>query len=456
MKTTDHFLNEVLRVAAKLGRGSALLCFLRQLVILAAVVSPVSAASTIRFQFTSYTADESAAEVVIAVWRIGDVTTTVTADFLTEDATAKAGEDYAATTGSLSFAPGITNRTIRVPLLNNALNEPAETFRVQLANPSIDTTLGAMATVTLRDNDGIKLEFTFYRAGEDTGSVTLALVRGPDETEPATVGYEAVAGTATAGADFVAANGTAQFAAGERVKLIVIPLLNDGLNEPNEHFRVVFSDAVGGTLLTPTSATVTILDNDKGVAFVPNRLWVHEDQEGVRLEVTRGNDGLLDPFTVDYTVANGTAVAGEDFTAANGSLSFAAGELSRTLWVPVVNDGVAEADQIFNVTLSNPSGGQPLGPSANLTATVTICDATGMEPRRFQGIQAKADGTLQLDLQGGVHRRSCPTTASFSWRAPATCGSGSRSSCWATATTQPTRRSSTTCPPRRRPPGSTA
>ncbi len=381
--------------------------------LLVAAVLPAFAASTIQFQFTNYAADENAPEVVIDIRRTGDLDTTVTADFLTVEGTAKAGEDYSATTGSLSFDPGSTNKTIRIPLLNNASNEPSETFRIQLANPSADTTLGAVATVTIRDNDGMKLEFTAYRAGEGTASVTLALVRGPDEVAPASVDYVTVPGTATAGADFVAANGTAEFQSGERVKLVVIPILNDGLNEPSETFRVNFSNASGGTLLNPASATVTILDNDKGVAFVQNRLWVHEDQEGVRIEVTRGNDALLDPFVVDYTVVNGTAMAGEDFTAGSGSLSFAAGEPTRAIWVPVVNDGIAEADESFKVTLSNPTAGQPPGAITNLTSTVTICDATGMEPHRFRGIYRLADGSIQLNLQGGVHKRFLPYYSIF-------------------------------------------
>ncbi len=113
-------------------------------------VLPASAASAIRFQFTTHEVVEGAPEIVLNVWRTGEVATTLTADFLTADVTAKAGEDYATTTGSLSFAPGITNQTIRIPILNNALNEPTETFQVQLANPSADTTLGALATVTVK------------------------------------------------------------------------------------------------------------------------------------------------------------------------------------------------------------------------------------------------------------------------------------------------------------------
>jgi dienelactone hydrolase len=383
------------------------------LVLAAAVVFNASAASTIRFQFATDAVDENTPEAVIEVWRTGDVTTTATADFRTADVAAKAGEDYGATTGRLSLEPGSTHTTIRIPLLNDALNEPTETVLVQLANPSADTTVGGATTVTLRGNDGIKLEFTAYSGGEGTGSVTLALVRGPDETAPASVDYVSAPGTATAGADYAAASGTALFPTGERVSLIEMPILKDGLNESDETFRVNFSNASGGTLLNPTSATVTILDDDKGVEFVQNRLRVHEDQDGVRVEVARGNDGLLDPFVVDYTVTNGTAMAGEDFTLPSGSLSFAAGEMTRSLWVPAINDSVAEADQTFRVTLSNPTAGLALGQTANRTATVTICDATGMEPRRFRGIQRLADGAIQLELQGGVHKRFLPYCSVF-------------------------------------------
>ena len=63
------------------------------------------------------------------------------------------------------------------------------------------------------------------------------------------------------------------------------------------------------------------------------------------------------PVTVNYTTANGTALAGSDFVAASGSLTFAPGETTKTVLVPTVNDAVAEATETFTLNLSNATGG---------------------------------------------------------------------------------------------------
>lgn len=69
--------------------------------------------------------------------------------------------------------------------------------------------------------------------------------------------------------------------------------------------------------------------------------------------------------TVSYATAAGTATAGTDFTAANGQLSFAAGELVRTVSVPVIGDTLDENDETFSLVLSN-------------AVNATIADATGI------------------------------------------------------------------------------
>ncbi len=62
-------------------------------------------------------------------------------------------------------------------------------------------------------------------------------------------------------------------------------------------------------------------------------------------------------MTVDYATSDGTAQAGADYTAASGTLSFAAGESSKTIEVSVLNDSHDEGDETLTLTLSNASTG---------------------------------------------------------------------------------------------------
>ena len=59
----------------------------------------------------------------------------VTVDYATSDGTATAGEDYAATASTLTFAPGEREKTVRVPILDDAVDEGRETFTLTLSNP---------------------------------------------------------------------------------------------------------------------------------------------------------------------------------------------------------------------------------------------------------------------------------------------------------------------------------
>ncbi|HET6246260.1 MAG TPA: S8 family serine peptidase [Tepidisphaeraceae bacterium] len=83
------------------------------------------------------------------------------------------------------------------------------------------------------------------------------------------------------------------------------------------------------------------------------------------------NEALSTQSTVDYATADGTAVAGTDYTAAGGTLTFPAGVTSESVRVPVLaNATSAQGTRTFTLTLSNPTGAQIAG----ATATGTIED----------------------------------------------------------------------------------
>lgn len=254
-----------------------------------------------------------------------------------------------------------------------------------------------------RATGAIQFEYAQYSAGEATEFVSVAVVRNPGASNRASVDFNTAAQTATAGLDYTETHGVLNFAPGEVLQLIKIPILNDGARELGERFQVRLSNATGDELGSRDAATVTITDNDPGVKFATRELWFQEDAGGIELKVLRGNDRVLDPFTIDYLFTNSTATVGEDFHGRNGTLHFAAGELSKSIRIPVANDRVSESDEQFQVLLRNPSSGIQLG--ALSMVTVTIVDATGMEARRFNGIHRQKDGSLRLELSGSFSQR---------------------------------------------------
>ena len=402
-------------------------------------------------------------------------TTPVTIGYATANGTATAGADYTATTGTLSFAPGVTSQQISVPVLADTITEPTETFTVTLSNPSGATITTATATGTITDTPPKSgSPSASYTAGDNWGSGftgTVNLTAGPSalngwtvsfttpaeitnvwngvitshvgtayvvtnaawngqvaagastsfgfqattgaagsavtglqlngvasptptttqptasvgnvtvaepasgtaqaaftvtlskaSTTPVTIGYATANGTATAGADYTATTGTLSFAPGVTSQQISVPVLLDTIVEPSETFTVTLSNPSGATITTAT-ATGTITNT------VPTAVGTAPTISLADAVVTEGNSGTSNlaftatlskasatAVTVKYATSNGTATAGQDYTAGSGTITFAPGVTSQTVNVAVTGDTTVEPTETLTVTLSTPSG----------------------------------------------------------------------------------------------------
>jgi chitinase len=163
------------------------------------------------------------------------------------------------------------------------------------------------------------------------------------------------------------------------VKTIAVRIIGDTVSEADETFFLRLS--------APTNATITdgegvgTIMNDDGSTPPPPPPTPSLSISPV--SITEGDSGTKDavftvslsavsstPVTVNYGTTPGTALAGSDFVATSGTLTFAPGETTKTIRVPVVGDTVVEATETFGVALSGPVGAI-LGTAS---ATGTILD----------------------------------------------------------------------------------
>jgi hypothetical protein len=196
-------------------------------------------------------------------------TVPVTVDFETVDGNAKAGLDYAAKSGTVTFNPGDTRADVAFAVLGDVKAERNETFTVKLSNP-VNAGLAELPDGEVRILDEERPVALGADQTVNEGDVTrtiLATVEIPDAFEdvPVTINYATADGTASAGTDYLAASGTLTFAPGVLSQTIPITLVGDTVGEATEQFFVNLSSAIEGLIEKPRM-TITLSNDDLSTA----------------------------------------------------------------------------------------------------------------------------------------------------------------------------------------------
>jgi large repetitive protein len=299
----------------------------------------------------------------------------VTVAYATADASATAGADYTATSGTAAMSQGGCHcATITVPVLGDLMTEGAETFQVNLSNPVNGVIGDAQGTGTIYDDEGPpSLVVTDASALEATGLVSFDVLLTNPSASPVTVDYATADDSGAAGSDYVS-NGSPpslSFSAGQVLKTVTVTLTDDALNEDDETFTLNLSNASGATI-ADAQGTGTILDDDAEPDISIGDATVAEGDSGtetasfpVTISAVSGRE-----VAVDYATSDETATAGSDYENSTGTIQFAAGQTTKQIDVTVDADVVAEADETFTVELSEPLNANiPAG-----TALGTITD----------------------------------------------------------------------------------
>ncbi len=219
-----------------------------------------------------------------------------------------------------------------------------------------------------------------YSVGEGDGHATVTISRAGYAATAVSVHFATANGTATEGSDYTDASQTVSFANGETSKTVSIPITDDSLIEGNETVQLSLSGpSTGTTLGSPSTATLTIVDNDRAFAFSSATYSVNEGDGTATVTINRA--GLTSGAdSVQFATANGTATAGSDYTAVSQTVSFAAGETSKTVSVPITDDSLVEGDETVQLSLSSPSTGATLGSPSSATLTIVDNDVAPPPP----------------------------------------------------------------------------
>jgi hypothetical protein len=207
----------------------------------------------------------------------------------------------------------------------------------------------------------------------NSGTKTLAVpvyLDGPNY-DGTTVNYTLSGGTATLGSDYTGpTSGTVTIAPGQDSGVIRITVVGDTVHEPNETIGVTLSSPVGtDTSLGQSTATATIV-NDDPVASKPslsiNDVSIVEGDSGTKpmTFTVKLSKASASTVTVKFATADGTAKAGSDYIAKNGTLTFSPGQTSKPIVIQIKGDKIKEPNEVFYVLLSSPTNatlGDPNG-----------------------------------------------------------------------------------------------
>ncbi|MBW4497921.1 MAG: hypothetical protein KME26_33655 [Oscillatoria princeps RMCB-10] len=367
----------------------------------------------LQFSAPTFSGTEGAPVAQVTVTRTGVLDNAVSATIALTNGTAISPGDYSSTPIQVNFAAGETSQTVAIPIVDDASVEAAETVNLTLTNPTGGAAIGQQntATLTIADND-VSLQFsspTFSvsETGTPVEAVTVTRTGVLNTAVSATVTL--ADGTATYPQDYINTPIQVNFAPGETAKTVSVPITDDASVEGSQTINLILTNpSAGATTGTQNMAVLEIVDNDTApppaptptpqptptptpaptpapapaptppppgtLEFLDASFLVSEDgtsQAAVTLTRTGGNTGTV---SATLTLAGGTAQAQADYSNTPINVTFADGEIIKTVNIPIVNDTLVEVAETVNLALVNPTGGAAIGQQNTATLTIARSD----------------------------------------------------------------------------------
>ena len=342
----------------------------------------------------------------------------VRVDYATVDGTATAGEDYRETSGVLEIPPGQTRGTVSVRMPADGPGDGPELFELRLSSATAATVAdgAAMGTIlmpgpstqpvieriavvstprlswdgnkkdTYGEGENIRIAVTFDQPVLVVGDPTFALEVGDPCESVCEADYESGSGADTLVFAYL---------------VLEVDVDRSGIAIRGNPIEVVLGDSIRN------AAGQEALLSSKGKGTQRNHKVDGSQSAAAHLSVANAEaheaDGemtftvRLEPHglgivTVDYATRDGSARAGEDYTATGGTLRFNSLETERTVTVPITDDTVPDDGETFTLRLSNPDGAKLRDGDGEATGTIHNSEPQEALTASFEDVPAAHDG----------------------------------------------------------------
>jgi large repetitive protein len=287
----------------------------------------------------------------------------VTFDIATANGTATAGVDYVARSLTGQTIPaGSSTYAFTVQVNGDTLNEPTETFFVNVTNVTNAIVVDGQAVGTIVNDDPLPSlsinDVTVVEGNAGTVNAVFTVTLSAASGQTVSVNYATADDTATQPADYTNTSGTLTFTPGTTTQTITVPVIGETVPEADETFFVNLSSAVNATI-ADNQGLGTITNDDVPVAVSPATLPNGSVATAYSQTVTAS--GGVAPYS--FAVSAGALPAGLTLSAAGGLT------------------GTPTAGGSFNFTVTATDSSPPPGPfSGSRAYTLTIAAPTILLP----------------------------------------------------------------------------
>lgn len=329
----------------------------------------------------------------------------VSVQYNTRQGSATVSDDFGATSGTLTFAPGTLTRTITVPIVDDGVAEPNETFFVDLFAPSNATLGNDVAETVIQDGGATPtmgaLSIDDVEVDEDLGPAVffVTLSQAPAAGQTVSVNYATVPESASPGEDYDTTTGTLTFNAGEVAKTISVPIIDVIGFEPTETFVVQLSNPTGGATLADDQGRGTIFDIDfdieppEVVGLSINDITVAEFAANAVFTLSL-SEPIDSAVVATVSTAGGTAEPNNDYIPTTGNVVIPGGTSSATFSVPLRNDPVIEGIETIDVQIES-AGTDDFDFDVELSDAVGTARLTDLDPLELIPIYRFFNGIAQ-------------------------------------------------------------
>ncbi|WP_068545427.1 Calx-beta domain-containing protein [Thalassotalea crassostreae] len=300
-----------------------------------------AATATVSFKSGIIIADENEMKATVTLIREGELLESASVELSVlqgnNNLSAIAGEDFTEGFKRVEFAPGESEASVDVRILDNDIYRENGTVELALGLPKrLDIAPNTRSQILIIDNDtgkpgSFNFEASAVTVSEESGIATIKVIRSGDFEGSQMIRYALIDGSARKGSDYNGDDGFIVFSDGETEKFIEVELVSDKRQNATERsFTVQIVSDVDGDI---KSTQVIIGDDEAATGFVAVttetiNVDYHASQASITLE---RNDGDIGEITVLYETVDGTAIAGTHYANTKGSVKFDAGETTKTI-----------------------------------------------------------------------------------------------------------------------------